>query len=41
MANNLVLLRSRRVVVVLALVALSVVAGKFGHPIVGMWDGPL
>jgi hypothetical protein len=40
-ANKLALLRARRGFVVLALVALSVVAGKFGHPPVGMWDGPL
>lgn|GEM_PF-4232681 len=40
MANKLALLRSRRVLVVLALVVLSVVAGWFGHPF-GMWDGPL
>jgi hypothetical protein len=39
-ANKLALLRSRRVVVVLALVVVSVVSGRFGHP-VGMWDGPL
>lgn len=40
MANKFAVLRSRRVVVVLALVVLSVVSGRLGHP-TGMWDGPL
>jgi hypothetical protein len=40
----------RRTLVLLALVALAVVAGKVGHPVLGngfghggfgMWDGPL
>lgn len=30
----------RRTLVLLALVVISVVAGKFGHPVVGFWDGP-
>jgi hypothetical protein len=29
----------RRTLVLLALVVISVIAGKFGHP-VGFWDGP-
>lgn len=29
----------RRTLVLVALVVISVVAGKFGHP-VGFWDGP-
>jgi hypothetical protein len=40
-ANKLAVVRARRGLVLLALVALSVVAGKLGHPSVGMWDGPL
>jgi hypothetical protein len=34
---------SRRTFVLLALVVISVVAGKAGHPNLGfgMWDGPL
>lgn len=40
-ANTLALVRARRGLVVLALVALSVVAGKCGLPTQGMWDGPL
>jgi hypothetical protein len=39
-ANRLALLRAKRGFVLLALVVLSVVAGKCGAP-VGMWDGPL
>jgi hypothetical protein len=39
-ANKLALLHARRGALVLALVALSAVAGLFGHP-TGMWDGPL
>ena len=40
MANTFALLRARRAVIVLALVVVSIVAGKFGLP-TGMWDGPL
>jgi hypothetical protein len=40
-ANNIALLRSRRAIVLLALVVLSTVSGRFGHPGLGMWDGPL
>jgi hypothetical protein len=39
-ANTFALLRSRRGLVVLALVVVSMLAGKAGLP-VGMWDGPL
>jgi hypothetical protein len=31
----------RRGFVLLALVAVSAVAGWCGHPVFGMWDGPL
>jgi hypothetical protein len=35
----------RRTLVLLALVALSIIAGKAGHPVghggFGMWDGPI
>jgi hypothetical protein len=30
----------RRTLVLLALVVISVIAGKCGHPVVGFWDGP-
>lgn len=31
----------RRTLVLLALVVIAVIAGKFGHPVVpGFWDGP-
>jgi hypothetical protein len=30
----------RRTLVLLALVVISVVAGKVGHPVCGFWDGP-
>jgi hypothetical protein len=41
-ANKLALVRARRGLILLALVALSALAGKLGHPpVVGMWDGPL
>jgi hypothetical protein len=39
-ANKLTALLRRRTLVLLALVVLSVVLGRFGHPFVGMWDGP-
>jgi hypothetical protein len=39
-ANTLALLRARRGFVLLALVVLSMLAGKCGAPH-GMWDGPL
>jgi hypothetical protein len=35
------LVHARRGVVLLALAALSMVAGRFGLPVCGMWDGPL
>jgi hypothetical protein len=38
-ANKLASLHYKRGLVLLALVALSVIGGKCGHP--GMWDGPL
>jgi hypothetical protein len=31
----------RRSLVLLALIVISVIAGKAGHPTFGMWDGPL
>ena len=40
MANRLTILLRRRTLVLLALVVLSVVLGRCGHPFVGMWDGP-
>jgi hypothetical protein len=30
----------RRTLVLLALVVISVIAGKAGHPLLGFWDGP-
>jgi hypothetical protein len=39
-ANKLTVLLRRRTLVLLALVVLSVVLGRCGHPFVGMWDGP-
>lgn len=30
----------RRTVVLLALVVIAIIAGKFGHPVYGFWDGP-
>jgi hypothetical protein len=40
-ATKLALLRAKRGSAVLALVVLSIVGAKYGHPIPGMWDGPL
>jgi hypothetical protein len=30
----------RRTLVLLALIVISVIAGKAGHSVVGFWDGP-
>jgi hypothetical protein len=35
------MLFQRRILVLLALVILSIVGARLGHPVCGMWDGPL
>lgn len=40
MASKFATLYGRRALVLLALVVVAVVAGRFGVP-AGMWDGPL